>query len=110
MYKDKQAREVNVNNIFPKAKETIANMDGDIAVISNPNSMLVLVNKSRRLPDGYRPPDLVIPKVRYSSEGIKKEKMRKEQPVRLRRCFSKRIKSVFSYLQSLDLDLDRQKR
>ena len=45
MYKDKQAREVNVNNIFPKAKETIANMDGDIAVISNPNSMLVLVNK-----------------------------------------------------------------
>ncbi len=60
---------MNVNNIFPKAKETIANMDGDIAVISNPNSMLVLVNKSRRLPDGYRPPDLVIPKVRYSSEG-----------------------------------------
>ena len=52
MYKDKQAREVSVNSIFPKAKETIANMDGDIAVINNPNSMLVLVNKSRRLPMG----------------------------------------------------------
>ena len=45
MYKDKQAREVSVNSIFPKAKETIANMDGDIAVINNPNSMLVLVIK-----------------------------------------------------------------
>lgn len=74
MYKDKQAREVNVNNIFPKAKETIANMDGDIAVISNPNSMLVLVNKSRRLPDGYRPPDLVIRKCATQVKVIKKRK------------------------------------
>lgn len=74
MYKEQEAKEVNVNNIFPKAKETIANMDGDIAVISNPSSMLVLVNKNRRLPDGYRPPDLVVPKVRYSSEGDQEKK------------------------------------
>ena len=38
MYKEQEAKEVNVSNIFPKAKETIANMDGDIAVISNPSS------------------------------------------------------------------------
>ncbi len=106
MYKDKQAREVSVNSTFPKAKETIANMDGDIAVINNPNSMLVLVNKSRRLPDGYRPPDLVIPKVRYSSEGDReKKKMRKRQRGRLRICFSRLTTSVFFFLQFLDLDL-----
>ena len=98
MYKDKQAREVSVSSIFPKAKETIANMDGDIAVINNPNSMLVLVNKSRRLPDGYRPPDLVIPKVRYSSEGDQeKKKMRKEAARRLRICFSRLTTSVFFF-------------
>lgn len=88
MYKEQEAKEVNVNNIFPKAKETIANMDGDIAVISNPSSMLVLVNKNRRLPDGYRPPDLVVPKVRYSSEGDQeKKKMRKEAAVALEEMF-----------------------
>ena len=96
MYKDKQAREVSVNSIFPKAKETIANMDGDIAVINNPNSMLVLVNKSRRLPDGYRPPDLVIPKVRYSSEGDQEEKMKRGEG-RLRICFSRLTTSVFFF-------------
>ena len=96
MYKDKQAREVSVNSIFPKAKETIANMDGDIAVINNPNSMLVLVNKSRRLPDGYRPPDLVIPKVRYSSEVSKRKKMKKRRG-RLRICFSRLTTSVFFF-------------
>ena len=110
MYKDKQAREVNVNNIFPKAKETIANMDGDIAVISNPNSMLVLVNKNRRLPDGYKPPDLVIPKVRYSSEGDRKEKMRKEAAGALEEMFQQADKERIFLLQFLDLDLDRQKR
>ena len=105
MYKDKQAREVNVNNIFPKAKETIANMDGDIAVISNPNSMLVLVNKSRRLPDGYRPPDLVIPKVRYSSEGDQEKKMREEAASALEEMFQQADKEHIFLLQSLDLDL-----
>ncbi|MEC2513800.1 D-alanyl-D-alanine carboxypeptidase family protein, partial [Bacillus cereus] len=80
MYKDKQAREVSVNSIFPKAKETIANMDGDIAVINNPNSILVLVNKSMRLPVGYRPPALVFPKVRYSSEGEQEQKKIRTEP------------------------------
>ena len=110
MYKDKQAREVSVNSIFPKAKETIANMDGDIAVINNPNSMLVLVNKSRRLPDGYRPPDLVIPKVRYSSEGDQeKKKMRKEAARALEDMFQQADNERIFLLQFLDLDLDRQK-
>ena len=110
MYKDKQAHEVNVNNIFPKAKETIANMDGDIAVISNPNSMLVLVNKSRRLPDGYRPPDLVIPKVRYSSEGDQ-EKMRKEAAGALEEMFQQADKErVFLFAVSGFRSFDRQKR
>ncbi|MGE1128257.1 M15 family metallopeptidase [Bacillus wiedmannii] len=111
MYKDKQAREVNVNNIFPKAKETIANMDGDIAVISNPNSMLVLVNKSRRLPDGYRPPDLVIPKVRYSSEGDQeKKKMRKEAASALEEMFQQADKEhIFLFAVSGFRSFDRQK-
>ena len=104
MYKDKQAREVSVNSIFPKAKETIANMDGDIAVINNPNSMLVLVNKSRRLPDGYRPPDLVIPKVRYSSEGDQ-EKDEKRGARALEDMFQQADNERIFLLQFLDLDL-----
>ncbi|OSM13980.1 D-alanyl-D-alanine carboxypeptidase [Bacillus toyonensis] len=111
MYKDKQAQEVNVNNIFPKAKETIANMDGDIAVISNPNSILVLVNKSRRLPDGYRPLDLVIPKVRYSSEGDQeKKKMRKEAASALEDMFQQADKErIFLFAVSGFRSFDRQK-
>jgi D-alanyl-D-alanine carboxypeptidase len=111
MYKDKQAREVSVNSIFPKAKETIANMDGDIAVISNPNSMLVLVNKSRRLPDGYKPPDLVIPKVRYSSEGDQeKKKMRKEAARALEDMFQQADNErIFLFAVSGFRSFDRQK-
>ena len=114
MYKDKQAREVNVNNIFPKAKETIANMDGDIAVISNPNSMLVLVNKSRRLPDGYRPPDLVIPKVRYSSEGDQeKKKMRlntmyKKQDGEAKTAMSSAVPGTSEHQTGLAMDITSQ--
>ncbi|PFK03844.1 D-alanyl-D-alanine carboxypeptidase [Bacillus cereus] len=111
MYKDQEAREVNVNNIFPKATETIANMDGDIAVISNPNSMLVLVNKNRRLPDGYRPPDLVIPKVRYSSEGDQeKKKMRKEAALALEEMFQQaNNERIFLFAVSGFRSFDRQK-
>ncbi|MDD1368572.1 M15 family metallopeptidase [Bacillus sp. MHSD17] len=94
-----------------RLKETIANMDGDIAVISNPNSMLVLVNKSRRLPDGYRPPDLVIPKVRYSSEGDQeKKKMRKEAAGALEEMFQQADKErIFLFAVSGFRSFDRQK-
>ena len=51
---------------------------GILVVINNPNSMLVL-NKSRRLPDGYRPPDLVIRKCATLVKAHQeKKKMRKE--------------------------------
>lgn len=111
MYKEQEAKEVNVNNIFPKAKETIANMDGDIAVISNPSSMLVLVNKNRRLPDGYRPPDLVVPKVRYSSEGDQeKKKMRKEAALALEEMFQQaNNERIFLFAVSGFRSFDRQK-
>lgn len=74
MYKDKRAQEVNGSAVFPKAQDTIAKMEGDLAVVNNPDSVLVLVNKSRRLPDRYKPQDLVIPRVRYSSEGDQEKK------------------------------------
>ncbi|KFN02685.1 D-alanyl-D-alanine carboxypeptidase family protein [Bacillus clarus] len=111
LYKDKQAQEVNTGTIFPKAKETVASMEGDIAVVNNPNSTLVLVNKSRRLPDGYKPQDLVIPKVRYSSEGDQeKKKMREEAAVALEEMFQQGDRErIFLFAVSGFRSFDRQK-
>ncbi|WP_426980816.1 M15 family metallopeptidase [Bacillus pseudomycoides] len=111
MYKDKQAQEVNSSVVFPKAQETIAKMEGDLAVVNNPDSVLVLVNKSRRLPDRYKPQDLVIPKVRYSSEGDQeKKRMRKEAAQALEKMFEQGDQErIFLFAVSGYRSFDRQK-
>ncbi|GLX70052.1 M15 family metallopeptidase [Paenibacillus glycanilyticus] len=49
------------------------------AVVAQPASVAVLVDKQYKLPDGYEPTDLVYPDVRFTfSEKIDKRKMRKE--------------------------------
>lgn len=87
-HKEKQAMEAQGNVVFPKVQETIAKIEGGLAVVNNPDSTLVLVNKKRRLPDLYEPQDLVIPKVRFLYEGDnEKKKMRKEAATALERMF-----------------------
>lgn len=46
--------------------------------VHNPKDMLVLVNKNHALPDGYEPPDLTAPNVRFPfTEDLPKKYMRK---------------------------------
>jgi len=57
-------------------------------VVSNPESIAVLVNKTYRLPAGYVPPDLVYPNVPFIfSEKADKRKMRKEAATALEKLF-----------------------
>lgn len=61
---------------------------GDKAVVTNPESILVVVNKERYLPDGYEPPDLVEPNVKFSfEEAHEKRHMRKEAAEALEEMF-----------------------
>ncbi|SFF22499.1 D-alanyl-D-alanine carboxypeptidase [Paenibacillus catalpae] len=60
------------------AVATAGEEDG-YAVVAQPESVAVLVDKQYKLPDGYEPTDLVYPDVRFTfSEKIDKRKMRKE--------------------------------
>lgn len=58
-------------------------------IVDNPESILVYVNKKRKLPDGYEPPDLVVPDVRHRYEpGHMETHMRKEAAGALEKLFS----------------------
>ena len=58
--------------------ETVEMKDA-IAVVTNPSSLYVLVNKKRNLPSDYVPDDLVVPGVPFSFSGDSpKKQMRKE--------------------------------
>ena len=61
---------------------------GDKEVVTNPESMAVVVNKQRSLPDGYEPPDLVEPNVKFSfNEKVEKRLMRQEAAEALEKLF-----------------------
>ncbi|MGG2092457.1 M15 family metallopeptidase [Bacillus sp. S13(2024)] len=110
-YKEKQAIEAQGNVVFPKVQETIAKVEGGLAVVNNPDSTLVLVNKKRRLPHLYEPHDLVIPKVRFLYEGDnEKKKMRKEAAAELERMFQQaNSEKIFLYAVSAFRSFERQK-
>lgn len=62
-------------NLPSETVETV----GSIAVVTNPASVHVLVNKERNLPSDYVPDDLVVPDVPFSFSGDSpKKQMRKE--------------------------------
>lgn len=68
--------------------QTVEQQNGK-AIVNNAESMLVVVNKERSLPDGYEPPDLVEPNVKFSfSEEHEKRHMRKEAAEALEKLFS----------------------
>ncbi|WP_028544745.1 M15 family metallopeptidase [Paenibacillus taiwanensis] len=59
------------------------------SVVTNPESIYVVVNKQRSLPDGYEPTDLVEPNVKFSfSEAHEKRHMRKEAAAALEQLFA----------------------
>ncbi|SFG58974.1 D-alanyl-D-alanine carboxypeptidase [Halobacillus alkaliphilus] len=59
-----------------------------LAIVENPESIKVVVNKNRKLPEGYTPPDLTIPNVPfYFDEELPKKQMRKEAADALEKLF-----------------------
>ncbi|SER84493.1 D-alanyl-D-alanine carboxypeptidase [Gracilibacillus ureilyticus] len=63
--------------------------ENKLTVVEDPNSIELVVNKQRKLPDGYKPPDLVEPNVSfYASEGDPKRLMRKEAAAALEELFA----------------------
>ncbi|MBM7644483.1 LAS superfamily LD-carboxypeptidase LdcB [Scopulibacillus daqui] len=82
-----------------------------VTVVSNPKSNLVLVNKTHKLPDGYQPPDLTIPHVKFPYDG-KYEKMHLRKPAAdaLEKMFNAAEKQgIILYAQSGYRSFDRQK-
>lgn len=57
---------------FQKADHNAKKLDDNFSVVTNPDSALVLVNKHRKLPDGYIPEDLTKPNVPFTSPKIRK--------------------------------------
>lgn len=67
---------------------TIKEVDGK-KIVTNPESMTVIVNKQRSFPDGYEPGDLVEPNVPFSFDGPhEKRHMRKEAAEALEKLFA----------------------
>ncbi len=68
-------------------QSTISEKGGKM-VVNDPESITVIVNKKRSLPDGYIPPDLVVPNVAFSYSGVlEKSHMRKEAAAALEQLF-----------------------
>ncbi|WP_438347813.1 M15 family metallopeptidase [Paenibacillus sp. FA6] len=68
---------------------TVQEVDGH-SVVTNPEAMTVIVNKQRRLPEGYEPKDLVEPNVPFSFDGPhEKRMMRKEAAEALEKLFAR---------------------
>jgi LAS superfamily LD-carboxypeptidase LdcB len=71
--------------------ETVA-VDGK-AIVKNPDSLLVLANKTRYLPSDYVPGDLIIPKVAFPFKGdLPQMYMRKEAADALADLFNEALK------------------
>ncbi|MFD1017722.1 M15 family metallopeptidase [Thalassobacillus hwangdonensis] len=71
-------------------KESEPKKDSDgLIIIEDPNSTQLVVNKQRKLPEGYEPKDLVVPDVPfYFNEFLPKKQMRKEAAGALERLFA----------------------
>jgi D-alanyl-D-alanine carboxypeptidase len=108
---DQESMQYMGESEFPSYKSTIAKQDGSLAIVNNPDSLLVLVNKDRRLPDFYTPSDLVIPNVRFSySRDKEKMKMRREAAEALEELFQAGDREgVYLFAVSAFRSYERQK-
>ena len=73
--------------IFPSYDETAVEAEDGLLEVTNEQSNLVLVNKARKLPDGYEPPDLTYPIVPLHGASKDKTLMRKEAAKALEKLF-----------------------
>lgn len=73
-----------------------------IQVVTDPTSVTVLVNKTHKLPDGYIPPDLVYPNVKFPyPDKIEKREMRAVAAHALEKMFDAASKDgITLYAQS----------
>ncbi|WP_366249239.1 M15 family metallopeptidase [Terribacillus aidingensis] len=70
-----------------EAEDVVGTIEKPVTV-DNPDSIEVVVNKTRKFPDGWEPKDLVEPDVPfYFSEHLEKRKMRKEAAEALEELF-----------------------
>nr|WP_229189031.1 M15 family metallopeptidase [Bacillus cereus] len=61
----------------------------DSITITIPDAIDVVVNKHRKLPNKYKPNDLIVPNVKFAFDGIQeKSYMRKEAAIALEKLFS----------------------
>ncbi|MGI8317058.1 M15 family metallopeptidase [Halobacillus mangrovi] len=81
------------NNSNESQEQSNANMEektqDGLTVVADPQNVQVVVNKQRKLPDGYIPPDLTVPDVPfYFDEDLPKKQMRKEAAKQLEQLFA----------------------
>lgn len=82
------ARWIMEERAISSLQTTIEQVNG-VDVVTNVTADTVVVNKQRRLPEGYEPADLVVPKVLFSFDGISEKRyMRKEAADALEKMFA----------------------
>ncbi len=89
MVKIEEFREMETKKSQSKyLASTITVDDKKRSIVNNPDDNLVLINKDRYLPDGYKPKDLVVPDVDFSfDEDVDKRYLRKEAAEHLEKLF-----------------------
>lgn len=73
---------------FPDYDQTSQKDDSGLLEVLNIDSNLVLVNKNRKLPDGYEPEDLVYPSIPLNGAVKEKTRMRSEAAKALENLFA----------------------
>lgn len=75
---------------LPGSEETVRITADGLHVVTNPDHILVLVNKERNLPADYIPDDLIAPDIPFAFEGDHPKKlMREEAAEALQQLFSR---------------------
>lgn len=69
-------------------EEEVKRDENGAIIVSNPDDIQVVVNKSRSLPEGYTPDDLVVPNVLFAFSGTyEKSYLRQEAATALEKLF-----------------------
>jgi zinc D-Ala-D-Ala carboxypeptidase len=77
------------NDEDEKGENEQSEKNKEIVTIPDPLDIHLVVNKQRKLPDGFVPPDLVVPNVPFSFSGWdEKKQMRKEAAIALEELFA----------------------
>ncbi|SNZ14416.1 D-Ala-D-Ala carboxypeptidase. Metallo peptidase. MEROPS family M15B [Terribacillus aidingensis] len=85
---EEEPAEVKPDQHQKEANDVIGTIEEPVTV-DNPDSIEVVVNKTRQFPDGWAPKDLVEPDVPfYFNEHLEKRKMRKEAAAALEELFA----------------------